>query len=77
MKTMSTKVDEETRRRVEGLIEKGEFQNESEVLRASLLDFLRRRTRWKDRAHMKTHFEGRSEVPSGEIIDGVREEEEP
>ena len=76
METVSTKIDEYTKREIERLVERGEFNSKSEVLRVALVGFLRRRQlKWRSRDEMRTYFEGRSKVPSGEVIEMIREED--
>jgi Arc/MetJ-type ribon-helix-helix transcriptional regulator len=77
MKTVSTKIDDFTKYQLEEIMEKEGYKSKSDFLRVVLADFLQKKQlKWKKRGEMREFFKNRSKIKSGEIIEGVREEED-
>ncbi len=77
MKTVSTKIDDFTRYQLEEIMEKEGYKSKSDFLRVALADFLQRKQlKWSKRSEMRAFFKNKSKIKSGEIIEGVREEED-
>ena len=79
VRVITARIDDSHYNELKELVKSGEFDSISSIIRAAILDFLRkRRLRWRSRKELRDYLLSKRKKfrASGEIIEEIRREED-